>query len=112
MKRRYVALALGAGLLIALVVGLALRGSQPREEAPATTQDPVATALQDAALLDLIQNAKVATLKGDQVTREAMLTGLRRNPRRAREVVETTIARASDIRDRDALQGLLREINP
>jgi len=59
----------------------------------ATQQAPVkpdeqGRALYEATLLDLIQNAKVAQVKGDETTRDAMLVGLKRNSQLGRALVE------------------------
>lgn len=99
--------------LVALAVTAAILwpSATVSQESPAAELGSREKALQDAALRDLVQNAKVATLKGDHVTRDAMLTGLRRNARRARELVATTLAKSTDDRDRDVLAGLLKELN-
>lgn len=80
---------------------------EPRREVDARAQG---LACQDAALHDLIQNARVAARRGDKTTREAMLTGLKREPERSRTLIESALAKAADSQDVAALNGLLGEL--
>jgi len=59
----------------------------------------VEQALRDASLLDLIKNARVATRKGDDVTRTAMLAGLRKELSRAKLLIQREKAKSKDETD-------------
>lgn len=66
--------------------------------------------LHDVTLLGLIQNAKVASIQGDAVTRKAMLDGLKKEPNRARELIQMRISSARSEEETAALAGLLKEL--
>jgi len=66
--------------------------------------------LRDAPLLDLIKNARVATRKGDQVTRTAMVAGLKKEPERAKSLIQREIAKTKDPTDQEILTKIGSEI--
>lgn len=66
--------------------------------------------LHDAVLLGLIQNARVAALRGDETTRRAMLIGLRREALRARELILWEQERAVDFGESVQLGRLLADL--
>jgi hypothetical protein len=61
-----------------------------RPDAPPEKQ---AAALHDSTLLGMIQNAKVAQEKGNTATRDAMVKGLKKEPQRAKELIQKEISR-------------------
>jgi hypothetical protein len=67
-------------------------------------------ALRDASLLDLIRNARVAARKGDSVTHYAMVSGLKREPQRARTLIKGEINRSNDSADISILNRMIQEL--
>ncbi len=127
-------IAIGAAMLFAAAILLrpsilprAWRssGSGSREAAPSPVLSPGAAAraavtavnpasqgraLHDASLLGLIRNARVASRKKDEVTRSAMLNGLKKDAVRSKQLIEQEVTRAADAGDAEALRGLLAEL--
>jgi hypothetical protein len=68
------------------------------------------TALHDASLLGLIRSARVASARGDAATRGAMLAGLRKEPARAKQLIEQQITKSTDYSETESLRGLLAEL--
>ena len=83
--------------------------SRPPSPPPVTDEAKAkqGSALHDATLRELIVNARLASQRGDDATRDAMLSGLKKEPRRARELLRAEIARTSDPGDADHLNRLL-----
>jgi len=67
-------------------------------------------ALHDATLKSLIENARMAELRGDKVTRDAMLTGLKKSPDRSRELINTEISMSNDPAAAAALKILMEQL--
>lgn len=63
------------------------------------SKETVQQALRDASLIDLIKNARVATRKGDEVTRTAMVAGLRKEPARAKILIQREKTKTKDETD-------------
>jgi hypothetical protein len=86
--------------------------SVPRERVVAKPTDvkTQGAILHDVTLLGMIQNAKVASIQGDAVTRKAMLDGLKKEPTRARELIQKKITSALSEEETVALTGLLKEL--
>jgi hypothetical protein len=130
MKKGLVTLGVGLGALALFSVAIALRTSPsatPRKGKPgsATADEPeiriaggaakvdAATqgrAMHDATLRNLIQSAKVAAQRKDEVTRKAMLDGLRKDAARSKALLEAEAARSTDAAEAAALRGLLEEL--
>ena len=116
MKRKGL-LMVGGGAVCALAAILAVSSRRPPDlpQAQAPSEEVAARlklqgALRDASLLDLIRNARVATRKGDSVTREAMLTGLKREPSRSRALIESEISKSNDTADTAILNRMMQEL--
>jgi hypothetical protein len=116
MKRKGLLVLCGSAVAAsAIVVAICIRKAP--EPLPVAGPSPEASArlklqgaLRDASLLDLIRNARVATRKGDSVTREAMLTGLKREPQRARDLIKTEISKSNDSADVAILNRMMQEM--
>lgn len=66
--------------------------------------------LGDATLKGLIQNAKVAQLRGDAKTRDAMVRGLKKQPERSRDLIQQEISSSRDHNTSVALQKLMEAL--
>ena len=118
--RRKLALAvLGVVLLTGLVaIPFSRRTSKadpasPESSAQASTNETrerLQEAMKDASLLGLIQNARVASHKGDEVTRRAMVSALKKNPERARDLIGRQLSKSPDSKDVAILNRLLSEL--
>jgi len=81
----------------------------PKRPEPVEEKKQVA-ALNDAALKSLIENARMAEQRGDQVTRDAMLAGLQKSPDRSKELISSEISRSNDASAAAALKTLMEKL--
>jgi hypothetical protein len=81
--------------------------SSPR---PVENPSKQAAALHDATLLGLIENARMAQQRGDAVTRDAMLAGLKKEPERSKELIRQELTAAQDQAVAAALQHLMENL--
>lgn len=77
---------------------------------PARNPDKLPAALRDATLKTLIQNAKVGQIRGDARTRDAMVSGLKREPGRSRDLIKLEIESAPDYASATALRQLMEAL--
>lgn len=106
------------GLTAGLLVGAGAVFLWPRSSPPVIPQASpevlarfkLQGALRDASLSDLIQNARVAARKGDDKTHRAMVSGLKREPQRARTLIQGEIAKATDTTDLSILNRMITEL--
>jgi hypothetical protein len=111
---------LGLSLLgassVTVVLGFAFRPTPvlipvpPAQSQENASKPKPEEALRDASILDLIRNARVATRKGDEVTRTAMVTALRKEPTRARNLIHREISKTTDSTDLSILNRIALEL--
>jgi Flp pilus assembly protein TadD len=114
-RKGILAVAVPGLLLGAAAIGLFLRKppEPPRNPEPSSEVSArlkLQGALRDASLLDLIRNARVAARKGDSVTHDAMVTGLRREPQRARTLIKSEMSKSNDSADIAILNRMIEEL--
>ena len=99
----------------AVAIGLLISKSPvaPRTPEPSravSAQLKLHNALRDASLLDLIRNARVAARKGDSITHDAMVSGLKREPSRAKSLIHSEISKSNDTADVSILNRMITEL--
>lgn len=132
MSRR--ALLLGVAALCAAFLGICVtaRNSRPkldsharpaRKPAPApepprpaalvperrSTPHESARAIESAQVRTLVQRLRESVVQGDEITRDAMATGLKKW-KGARSILEEELARSGDVRQAEALRKVLSDL--
>jgi hypothetical protein len=114
--RGFILFGIAGASFVAMGVGVLTRPASPLpSDAPHLSTETLnrqrlRQALLDASLKGLIQNARVAAHKGDEKTRTAMVSGLRKDPDRARDLLHQELSRTMNSKDLAILNRILTEL--